>query len=111
MLRGPHEEALVLANSLAGNAAGAIAYDERPDVLRDNVGYPTDVGGRTSVADGGVIDHGLAEEPSVVTVESQSPVRAFPREIDGERVVVGLVDVEGAPIDDAEPVLWEARAY
>lgn len=110
-LRGPHEEALVLGNSLPGNAAGAIAYDERPGVLRDNVGYLTEAGGRTTVADGGEIDHGLAEEPSVVTIQSQSPARAFPRAVDDERIVVGLVDAEGAPIDDAEPVLWEARVY
>lgn len=110
-LYGPHEGTIVLGNSLAGNAEGAIAYDERPDVLRENVGYPTETGGRTTVADGDRIDHGLAEEPAVVTIEPRSPARAFVRTVDDERIVVGLVDPAGESIHDAEPVFWEARAY
>lgn len=104
---GSHEEAIVLANSLAGNASGAIAYDERPDVLRDNVGHPMQAGGRTTVADGGEIDHGLAEEPTVVTIEPRSPARAF----DDDRIVVGLVDDGDDPIEEPEPLSWEATVY
>lgn len=107
-LYGPHERTLVLGNDLADEA---IAYDERPELLRDNLGHPTEAGGRATVADGGVIDHGLAEEPAFVAVEPRSPARAFVREVDDERIVVGLVDAGGAPIDEAKPVFWEARTY
>lgn len=110
-LSGSHEEAIVLANSLAGNAAGTIVSDERPDVLRDNVGHPTQAGGRTTVADGGEIDHGLAEEPTVVTIEPRSPARAFARAFDDDRIVVGLVDDGGEPIEEPEPLSWEATVY
>ncbi|MFC7008112.1 hypothetical protein [Halalkalicoccus salilacus] len=33
-----------------------------------------------------------------------------PREIDDDRVV-GLIDAEGEPIENARPVLWEVRTY
>lgn len=110
-LFGSHEGTLVLGNSLADDADGALVYDERPDVLRENVGHRTAAGGRETVADGGVIDHELAEEPTVVTVEPRSPARGFARGFDDDRIVVGLVDGEGAPIEEAEPVFWEARTY
>lgn len=110
-IEGPHEGSVVLGNSLDGNAAGAIGYDERPEVLRDNAGYPTEGGGRTTAADGDTIDHGLAEEPSTVTLQSASPSRAFPREVDGEGIVVGLVDAAGEQGEDAEPLFWEATVY
>jgi hypothetical protein len=109
-LSGPHEGALLLGNDLSG-VEDAIAYDERPDVLRNNLGHRTEAGGRTTVADGDRIEHGLAEEPSFASVEPRSAARAVVREVDDDRIVVGLVDADGGPIDDAEPVLWEARTY
>ncbi|MDL5362601.1 right-handed parallel beta-helix repeat-containing protein [Halalkalicoccus sp. NIPERK01] len=105
-LEGPHTEGVVLGNTLADVAS--ISYDERPEVLRDNVGYPTEGGGRTTVADGDVLNHGLAEEPSTVVLQSTSASRAFPREVDGEGVVVGLVGPAGEPVENPEAVFWEA---
>lgn len=110
-LTGPHEESVVLGNELADDTDRAITYDERPEVLRANAGYPTEDGGRVTVADGDAIDHGLAEAPAVVTIQSQSASRAFPRAIDDGRIVVGLVGIDGDPVADAESVFWEARTY
>lgn len=47
----------------------------------------------------------------VVTIEPRSSARAFACEFDAERIVVGLVDAEGEPIEDARAVLWEATVY
>lgn len=92
-------------------ATGAIAYDERPAVLRDNVGYPTEAGERTTVADGGAIDHGLAEEPTVVTIEPRSPARAFAREFDPNGSSSGWSTPRESRSRTPEPLSWKATVY
>lgn len=109
VLDGAHEGCVVLGNGLEGS--DALDYDERPDVLRDNAGYPTENGDRATVADGERIDHGLPETPSTVSLQSTSASRAFPREVREGEIVVGLVGPAGEECADAETVFWEATLY
>ncbi|WP_303659899.1 right-handed parallel beta-helix repeat-containing protein [Haladaptatus salinisoli] len=108
-IEGEHEGTKVVGNTLAGNAEAALRFEGRPELLRDNVGYRTENGGREAVADGEEIRHGLADRPTAVTLQSESKTRAFPGEIDDETVEIRLVAPDDEPVESTETVHWEAR--
>jgi hypothetical protein len=107
---GDHDGTSVVGNVLAGHPEAALRYATRPSLVRDNVGYPTENGGRATVARGGTVRYGLAEPPTSVLLQTESENRAFPEAIDAETVTVAVVDVDGDPVDAPETVHWEARA-
>jgi hypothetical protein len=103
-----HEGTKIVGNTFSGHAEGALRFEGRPELLRDNVGYRTENGGREAVADGGEIRHGLTDQPTGVTLQTESEIRAFPAEIDEERVEIRLMAPDGEPADSTETVYWAA---
>lgn len=107
---GTNERTRVTGNAFDGNRDGALYYTDRPTVVSDNLGYPTEAGGCATVADGQPIEHGLAERPTVVTLETGSTARAVPERIDDATITVGLHDLDGRSVETAENVYWTAAA-
>lgn len=90
-LAGDREATVVAGNAFVGNADAAFVHGgDRPEVCRGNVGYRTENAGRATVADGDAVEHGLAERPAAVTLQSASETRAYPWAVDDDRVTVGL---------------------
>jgi len=84
------------------------SYSPSNVLLGKNLGYKTVNYGSTSVADGDTIAHGLAEEPTIVILETMSTNQANPSAKDGTNITVSLVDQTGSAVTTAETVFWRA---
>ncbi|GAA0228469.1 right-handed parallel beta-helix repeat-containing protein [Haladaptatus pallidirubidus] len=106
-IEGEHEGTKVVGNTFGEPAA--LRFTSSPALVRDNVGYATENGGRAALADGETIQHGLAEPPTSVVLQTESTNRAFPAEIGDDTFTAAVVGIDGEPIDSPETVHWEAR--
>ncbi|WP_458205658.1 right-handed parallel beta-helix repeat-containing protein [Haladaptatus sp. NG-SE-30] len=108
-IEGEHEGMKVVGNTFSGHDEAALQFTTTPTLVRDNVGYVTENGGRTSLTDGEEVRHGLAEPPTSVILQTESENRAYPTEVGDDTFTAAVVGIDGERVDSTETVHWEAR--
>jgi len=102
----------ITANLFQHNVSAAVERESGStgSVYRDNNGYRTENGGRTTVSDGGTIAHDLAEQPQQFWVESATPGQyAHVVDVDQTHLGVEVVKIRtGQPPDIPVDVVWGA---